>query len=84
MQKKNKIRRFELKIAGKKYKKRSVKLLFAISPCNSNDSTAVSFLEKEQVATRRDKEELKWTRVNVRWKGGMLKLPNGQKRKLVF
>ena len=37
---------------------RSVKLLFAIPPCKSNESRAVSFLEKEQVGTRRDKKEL--------------------------
>ena len=33
-------------------------MLFAISQYKSNESRAVSFLEKEQVVTRRDKEKL--------------------------
>ena len=32
----------------------SVKWFFAISPYKSNESRAVTFLEKEQVVTRRD------------------------------
>ena len=58
-------------------------MLFAISPFKSNGSRAVSFLEKEKLVTIRDKEELQWTRVNLWGKGGQLKLPNGQNRKIV-
>ena len=55
--KKKKIRRIELLSREISPKNRRVKLLFAILPYKSNESRAVSFLEKEQVVTGRNKED---------------------------
>ena len=72
----NKIRRIELQSRESRTKNESVKLLFEFSPCKSNESRAVSFLEQKQVVTRRDKEDLveqrepsveRWTAEAAQW-----------------
>ena len=64
--------------------KSSGKLLFAISKHKSHTRVELSYPEiGDRTFTRRGDINLNWTRVNLRWKGGQPKYPNGPASKLI-
>ena len=63
---------------GKYIKKSSGKLLFAISRYKNHTRAELSYPETgDRTITKEEYIDSKWTRVNLRWKGGQSKSPNG-------
>ena len=69
---------------GKVIKKSSGKLLFAISRHKNHTRVELSYPEiGDKTIAKEEDNNSKWTRVNLRWKGGQLTSPNGPAPKLI-
>ena len=62
-------------------KKTIVKLLFAVLLELSDESRAILFLIGRRSCRKSERKTIDCTRVNLEWKDGQLKLPNGPDRK---
>ena len=70
---------------GKVVEKSSGKLLFAISRYKNHTRVELSYPEiGERTIAKEEYISSKWTRVNLRWKGGQPKSPNGPTQTLVL
>ena len=70
---------------GKLIKKSSRKLLFAISRYKNHTRVELSYPEiGDRTITKQENNDSTWTRVNLRWKGGQPKSPNGPTQNFSF
>ena len=74
--------KIRVRIAGKLLKSAIVKLLFAILLEIYVVSRAILFLIGRRNCRKGARKTIDCTRVNLEWKGGQLKLPNGPDRRI--